>query len=78
LVGEEIPLGARIVAVCDAYDAMTSDRPYRHAMPPNLATEELLAESGSQFDPRCVDLLVKLIRSFGETALDGAFVRYAT
>lgn len=53
--GEAIPLGARIMAVADAYDAMTSDRPYRRAMTPEKAREELLTNSGSQFDPNIVD-----------------------
>jgi HD-GYP domain-containing protein (c-di-GMP phosphodiesterase class II) len=66
------------VSVCDAFDAMTSDRPYRKAMPVDAAADELLANAGTQFDPTCVDLLVDLVRSFGETTLDGMFVRYAT
>jgi two-component system, cell cycle response regulator len=55
LAGEEIPLGARIVAVCDAFDAMVSDRPYRPAMTPERALAELRRCSGSQFDPAVVD-----------------------
>ncbi len=51
LSGAEIPLGARIIAVCDAYDAMTSDRSYRHAMTRREAIAELEAASGTQFDP---------------------------
>jgi len=53
--GEGIPLGARIVAVCDAYDAMTSDRPYRKAVGREEALVELRRCSGSQFDPRVVE-----------------------
>lgn len=57
--GEDIPLGARILAVADTFDAMTSDRPYRAAM----STEEALAEikrcSGTQFDPAVVDGLLR-------------------
>ena len=52
--GEEIPLGSRIIAVCDAYDAMTSDRPYRRALPPEEALDELRSCSGTQFDPQVV------------------------
>jgi diguanylate cyclase (GGDEF)-like protein len=51
LAGPDIPLGARIIAVCDAYDAMTSDRSYRGAMTREEAIRELDASSGTQFDP---------------------------
>jgi diguanylate cyclase (GGDEF)-like protein len=54
LAGEAIPLGARIIAVCEAYDAMTTDRPYRTAMPARAALVELRRCSGSQFDPEAV------------------------
>ncbi len=54
LAGEEIPLGARIVAVCDSYDAMTTDRAYRDAMPVSEALAELDRCAGTQFDPRVV------------------------
>jgi two-component system cell cycle response regulator len=54
LTGEEIPLGARIVAVCDAFHAMTSDRPYSPAMSSDEAVAELTRHSGTQFDPRVV------------------------
>ncbi|MEJ7715398.1 MAG: HD domain-containing phosphohydrolase [Thermoleophilaceae bacterium] len=59
LVGESIPLGARIVLACDAYDAMTSDRPYRPAMSGAQARAELLAGAGSQFDERVVAALLQ-------------------
>ncbi len=52
---EEIPLGARILAVADAYDAMTSDRPYRSAMSKETAIARLKAASGTQFDPQVVE-----------------------
>ena len=51
LKGEGIPLTARVVAVADAFDAMTSDRPYRLAMPAEDAVEEVERCAGSQFDP---------------------------
>ena len=53
--GEEIPLGARIIAVCDAYDAMTSDRPYRATMSVEAALSEICSCAGGQFDPAVVD-----------------------
>jgi two-component system, cell cycle response regulator len=54
LAGDEIPLGARIVAVCDAFGAMTSDRPYRTAGSADEAVAELLRHAGTQFDPEVV------------------------
>jgi HD-GYP domain-containing protein (c-di-GMP phosphodiesterase class II) len=54
LAGEEIPLAARIVFACDAYNAMTTDRPYRSAMSGEDAVAELVANSGSQFDPQVI------------------------
>jgi diguanylate cyclase (GGDEF)-like protein len=54
LAGEEIPLGARIVSVCDAFDAMVADRPYRAGMDPADALAELERCAGSQFDPAVV------------------------
>jgi HD-GYP domain-containing protein (c-di-GMP phosphodiesterase class II) len=54
LVGEQIPLGARIVSVCDAFDAMVADRPYRAGMDPADALAELARCAGSQFDPAVV------------------------
>jgi hypothetical protein len=58
LHGEEIPLGARIIFVVDAYDAMTSDRVYRGRLSPGEALEELERCAGTQFDPRVVDALL--------------------
>lgn len=55
LAGEAIPLGARIIAVVDAFDAMTTTRPYRAALPPAEAMGVLRRERGRQFDPRVVD-----------------------
>ena len=51
LAGAEIPLGARVLAVVDAFDAMTSDRPYRRALPATAAVEEIDRCAGGQFDP---------------------------
>jgi diguanylate cyclase (GGDEF)-like protein len=54
LVGNAIPIGSRIISACDAFDAMTSDRPYRLAMTPHDALAELQSCSGTQFDPEVV------------------------
>ncbi len=77
LKGEEIPLGARIVAVCDTFDAMTTDRPYRKAAPIEKALDEILSHAGTQFDPACAALLVDLIERLGSDDLEERFVRYA-
>ena len=58
LRGDEIPLGARIVFVVDAFHAMTSDRPYRKAMTVYSARQELQRHAGKQFDPRVVRALL--------------------
>ncbi|MDA3935384.1 MAG: GAF domain-containing protein [Actinomycetota bacterium] len=58
LKGEDIPIGARILAVCDAYVAMTSARPYRTAMDSRRALRELTENAGTQFDPRIVESFV--------------------
>jgi len=59
LKGDKIPLGARILAVVDCLDALTSDRQYRRAMPLEEALEIVKAESGKGFDPRVVEILVR-------------------
>ena len=56
----EIPLGARIFAVADTLDAITSDRPYRQALPFSVAREEIIRESGHQFDPRVVESFLSI------------------
>lgn len=61
LSGEEIPLGARIVAVIDAFDAMTSDRPYRKAPSVKVAISELKKGSGKQFDPKIVKIFLDIL-----------------
>ena len=55
--GEEIPLGARIIAVADAFDAMTQPRAYKDGMPVDEAFERLRRGAGHQFDPRIVELV---------------------
>jgi HD-GYP domain-containing protein (c-di-GMP phosphodiesterase class II) len=64
LSGENIPLHARIVAVADAFDAMTSGRTYQHAVTMEQAKEELLRCAGTHFDPRCVEAF---LRAFDKT-----------
>jgi len=66
LASEAIPLYARIVAVVDAYDAMTNDRPYRKALPVDEAFRRLEREAGGQFDPRVVRLFIWLMRDAGK------------
>jgi HD-GYP domain-containing protein (c-di-GMP phosphodiesterase class II) len=61
IAGEAIPLGARIIAVADSYDAMTTDRPYRRALSVEFARAEILRCAGTQFDERCASAFVALI-----------------
>jgi putative two-component system response regulator len=73
LVGEAIPVGARIVSVVDAYDAMTHARPYRTALSVEQARAELARSRGTQFDPDIVDLLLGRLDALDEqTAAEGA------
>ena len=64
LAGEEIPLLARIVSCCDAFNAMTSDRSYRRAMPVEAALAELREASGTQFDPGVVSALIESLDGY--------------
>jgi len=61
LRGEEIPVGARIIAIVDAYDAMTTDRPYRRALTPERAVQRLRTRSGVQWDPELTALFISLV-----------------
>jgi putative two-component system response regulator len=69
LAGTDIPYLARIVAVVDAFDAMTTDRPYRGAFPLDLALAQLEAGSGTQFDPSVARTFVDLVRGTGPAFL---------
>ena len=64
----KIPLGARIVAVADTFDAMTTDRPYRKGMLPRQALEEIVAKAGKQFDPKVVESFKRVISEKMERA----------
>jgi HD-GYP domain-containing protein (c-di-GMP phosphodiesterase class II) len=81
LAGEAIPLGSRIIAVCDAFHAMTSPRPFRPAIPPQDALTELRACAGTQFDPEVVtafcEEMVALGPSFGSHLRDATSSRPA-
>jgi hypothetical protein len=61
LAGPEIPLASRIVSACDAYNAMTTDRPYRRALPVDVARTELHECADSQFDPQVVHALLRVV-----------------
>ena len=77
LKGKQIPVEARIVALCDAFDAMTSDRPYRPAVSVEAACREIEDCAGTHFDPEMTNLLVSIVRSMGTDDLENKFVRYA-
>ncbi|MFN3467125.1 MAG: diguanylate cyclase, partial [Candidatus Brocadiales bacterium] len=64
LKGKDIPLGARVLALADAYEALTSHRPYRNARPPEEAFKVLQEESGHQFDPELVEPFIKAMKDF--------------
>jgi diguanylate cyclase (GGDEF)-like protein len=67
LAGDEIPIGSRIILACDAYHAMTSDRPYREAMSHADAIEEIAKSAGTQFDPQVTGMLIGSL--YGNTRL---------
>jgi putative nucleotidyltransferase with HDIG domain len=69
LQGEQIPLGARILTVVDAYDAMTSDRHYRKGRSHEEAAEELLQLGGKQFDPMVVEAFLEVIPSSAQASV---------
>jgi putative nucleotidyltransferase with HDIG domain len=67
LAGDQIPQPSRVILVADTVEAMTSDRPYRKALPLDVVVRELQKYSGSQFDPVCVDACLALLEDEGET-----------
>ena len=70
LRAEQIPIESRIIHACDAFQAMSSDRPYRRARPRDWILKEIRAQSGLQFDPKVADVLLQVIES-GEVAVSG-------
>ena len=66
LSGESIPLASRILLVADAFDAMTSDRPYREALSVEAAVDQLRRNAGRQFDPACVEAFEAYLAFRGE------------
>ena len=72
LRGEQIPVGARVIAVIDAFQAMTMGRPYRERWSAEAAAEELVRCAGSQFDPDVVDAFLVVLREEGRLSLDRA------
>jgi putative nucleotidyltransferase with HDIG domain len=74
LKGEQIPIGSRIFALVDTLDAMTSDRPYRRALPFEAVTIEIKKFHGTQFDPTLADLFLSISRSQWEECAGKRFI----
>ncbi|MDJ0790136.1 MAG: response regulator [Myxococcota bacterium] len=70
LAGDRIPLPSRIIIVADTVEAMTSDRPYRKGLGLEAVVRELVKYSGSQFDPKCVDVMLRLLEVEGESFVE--------
>ncbi len=75
IAGEAIPLGARILSFADAFDAMTSDRPYRQAIPQEETWQEIIRCSGTQFDPVVVTAFLKTKPAVSATVKDKGAVK---
>ncbi len=69
LKGEEIPLGARVLAACDAWHSLVHDRAYRKAVPAEVAMAEMRRAAGTQFDPAVIEALAETFENTGDTAL---------
>jgi putative nucleotidyltransferase with HDIG domain len=74
LKGDQIPIGARIFSLVDTLDAMTSDRPYRRALPLDAVTAEVIKHSGTQFDPELVELFLSISREQWENCAGKKFL----
>lgn len=74
LKGEDIPVCARIILIADTFDAMTSTRPYRKGLPYEVAFEELVQFSGTQFDPKLVQLFIQGMRKESLKGEDTFFI----
>ncbi len=72
--GENIPIGARIFSIIDTLDAMTSDRPYRNALPFDIVTSEIIKYRGTQFDPAIAELFLSIPRKYWEECARKNFV----
>jgi HD-GYP domain-containing protein (c-di-GMP phosphodiesterase class II) len=72
LAGEDIPVEARVVAVADTFDAMTSDRPYRKGLAVDTALDEIARCAGTQFDPAIADAFVRTVRAGAVVAMSNA------
>jgi HD-GYP domain-containing protein (c-di-GMP phosphodiesterase class II) len=68
LKGEEIPIGSRVIAACDAYHAMTTPRPFRPVMGHERAVHELIAEAGNQFDDEVTEILIGYVNGLRQSA----------
>jgi len=69
LMGDQIPMGARIIAISDSYDSMTSDRPYRKPLTNGDAKNELVKNAGKQFDPKLVSIFLDVLKEMEEVFL---------
>lgn len=72
LVGEDIPIEGRISAICDVFDALTSDRVYKKAMPVDEAVEYMISQRGTHFDPKFLDIFVAQIEQFKKIKVEFA------
>jgi HD-GYP domain-containing protein (c-di-GMP phosphodiesterase class II) len=77
LSGEDIPIGARIIMIADTLDAMTTDRPYRKALPFERVIDEIRQHAGRQFDPRLADIVIRSPAIRGLVSQSAEAVRHA-